>query len=110
MLQGTGNKERSSGQQNEHSSRDEEEIKEIAEKLQIHEITSFKMGAGARIELAAPEDETGMLPLHHPAESKHAFQRLEQEAAKGIGKASDNAVFEFVKGIERHSRPHILKV
>ena len=76
MLQGTGNKERSSGQQNEHSRRDEEEIQKIAEKLQIHEITSFKMGAGARIELAAPEHKTGMLPLHHPAESEHAFQRL----------------------------------
>lgn len=25
------------------------------------------VGAGARIELAAPDNETGMLPLHHPA-------------------------------------------
>ena len=77
-----------------------EKIQEIAEKLQIHGITSFKMGAGARIELAATADNAVMLPLHHPAESKHAFQRLEQEAAKGISKASDNAVFEFIKGIE----------
>ena len=77
MLQGTGNKERSSGQQNEHSRRDEKEIQEIAEKLQIHEITSFKMGAGARVELAATADNAVMLPLHHPAESEHAFQRLE---------------------------------
>lgn len=100
MLQGTGNKERSSSQENEHSRRDKKEIQEIAEKLQIHEITSFKMGAGARIELAATADNAVMLPLHHPAESEHAFQRLEQEAAKGIGKASDNAVFELVKGIE----------
>lgn len=100
MLQGTGNKERSSSQENEYSCRDKKEIQEITEKLQIHEITSFKMGAGARIELAAPEDETGMLPLHHPAGSERAFQRLEKEAAKGIGKASDNAVFELVKGIE----------
>lgn len=100
MLQGAGDEECNSGQENEHSRRDKKEIQEIAEKLQIHEITSFKMGAGARIELAAPEDETGMLPLHHPAESEHAFQRLEQEAAKSIGKASDNAVFEFIKRIE----------
>lgn len=77
MQHSTGDKECSSGQQNEHSRRDEEEIQEIAEKLQIHEITSFKMGAGARIELAATADNAVMLPLHHPAESEHAFQRLE---------------------------------
>lgn len=77
MLHGTGNKERSSSQENEHSRRDKEEIQEIAEKFQIHEITSFKMGAGARIELAATADNAVMLPLHHPAESEHAFQRLE---------------------------------
>lgn len=76
MLQGTGNKERSSGQQNEHSRRDEEEIQKIAEKLQIHKITSLELGAGARIELAATADNAVMLPLHHPAESEHAFQRL----------------------------------
>lgn len=77
MLQGTGDKERSSGQQNEHSRRDEEEIQEIAEKFQIHKITSLKLGAGARIELAATADNAVMLPLHHPAELEHAFQRLE---------------------------------
>ena len=77
MQHSTRDKECSSGQQNEHSRRDEEEIQEIAEKLQIHEITSFKMGAGARIELAATADNAVMLPLHHPAESEHAFQRLE---------------------------------
>lgn len=103
MLQGAGDEECSSGQENEYSCRDKKEIQEIAEKLQIHEITSFKMGAGARIELAATADDAVMLPLHHPAGLEHAFQRLEQEAAKSIGKASDNAVFKLVKGIERHS-------
>ena len=53
------------------------EIEEIAEKLENHKITSLELGAGARIELAATADNAVMLPLHHPAESEHAFQRLE---------------------------------
>lgn len=100
MHHSTGDKECSGSNDSNHSGRKQGEIEEITEKLENHRITSLELGAGARIELAATADNAVMLPLHHPAESEHAFQRLEQEAAKGIGKASNHAVFELVKGIE----------
>lgn len=61
------------------------------------------LDAGARIELAAPDNETGMLPLHHPAmESHKSFQIVEQKATERIGKAANNAPFEMVKMLHSH--------
>ncbi len=55
MLNGTGDEERSRSQQNEHSGGNKQEIQEVKQEFEKHEITSFYLGAGARIELAAPE-------------------------------------------------------
>lgn len=55
MLNGTGNEERSSRQQDKHSSSNEQEIQEVKQEFEEHKTTSFYLGAGARIELAAPE-------------------------------------------------------
>lgn len=63
------------------------------------------MGAGARLELAATEHESVMLPLHHPARSEEIFNRLKKKATEGIGEAGNDKIFEFVKEIERHNRP-----
>lgn len=63
------------------------------------------MDAGARLELAATGNESVMLPLHHPAESKEIFYRLKEETAKGIGETGNDKIFEFVKEIKRHDRP-----
>ena len=61
------------------------------------------LDAGARIELAAPDNETGMLPLHHPAmESHKSFQIVEQKATERIGKAANDAPFEMVKMLHSH--------
>lgn len=77
MQHSTGDKECSGSNDSNHSDSKQGEIEEIAEKLKNHRITSLELGAGARIELAATADNAVMLPLHHPAESEHAFQRLE---------------------------------
>ena len=63
------------------------------------------MDAGARLELAATGNESVMLPLHHPAGSEEIFYRLKEETAEGIGKASNDKIFEFVKEIKGHDRP-----
>lgn len=61
------------------------------------------LDAGARIELAAPDNETGMLPLHHPAVELHkSFQIVEQKATERIGKAANDAPFEMVKMLHSH--------
>ena len=104
MLNGTGDEERSSRQQDKHSSGNEQEIQEVKQEFEEHKTTSFYLGAGARIELAATENESVMLPLHHPAGSEEIFYRLKEEATKGIGEASNDTVFEFVKEIKRHGR------
>ena len=77
MHDSTGNKECHQSNNSERNHGNQQEIQKIAEKLQIHKITSLELGAGARIELAATADNAVMLPLHHPAELEHAFQRLE---------------------------------
>lgn len=105
MLNGTGDEERSRSQQSKNSGGNKQEIQEIKQELEEHKTTSFYLGAGARIELAAPEDKTGMLPLHHPAGSEEASYRLKEEATEGISEAGNDEVFEFVEEIERHSRP-----
>ena len=105
MLNGTGDEERSSRKKDKHSSSNKQEIQEVKQEFKEHKTTSFYLGAGARLELAATEHESVMLPLHHPAGSKEVFNRLKKKATKGIGKASNDKVFEFVKEIERHDRP-----
>lgn len=105
MLNGTGNEKRSSRQQDKHSSGNEQEIQEIKQELEEHKTTSFYLGAGARIELAATTDNAVMLPLHHPAKSEEIFYRLKEEATEGISEAGNDEVFEFVEEVERHSRP-----
>ena len=106
MLNGTGDEERSRSQQSKNSGGNKQEIQEVKQEFEEHKITSYKVGAGARIELAAPEDKTGMLPLHHPAGLEEVFYRLKEEATEGIGEAGNDEVFEFVEEIERHSQPH----
>lgn len=77
MQHSTGDKECGGCNNSKPSGSKQDKIEEIAEKLENHKITSLELGAGARIELAATADNAVMLPLHHPAESEHAFQRLE---------------------------------
>lgn len=55
MLNGTGDEERSSRDQSENSGGNKQEIQEVKQEFEEHETTSFYLGAGARIELAAPE-------------------------------------------------------
>ena len=105
MLNGTGDEERSSRQQDKHSSGNEQEIQEVKQEFKEHKTTSFYLGAGARLELAATEHESVMLPLHHPAGSEEIFNRMKEKATEGIGEASNDKVFEFIKKIERHNRP-----
>ena len=105
MLNGTGYEERNSRQSDKHSSSNEQEIQEVKQKFKEHKTTSFYLGAGARLELAATEHESVMLPLHHPAESEEIFNRLKEKTTEGIGEASNDKIFEFVKEIERHNRP-----
>ena len=62
------------------------------------------MDAGARLELAATGNESVMLPLHHPAESEEIFYRMKEETAEGIGEASNNKIYEFIKKIKRHRK------
>ena len=68
------------------------------------------MDAGARLELAATGNESVMLPLHHPAESEEIFYRMKEKTAEGIGEAGNDKIFEFVKEIKRHNRPHFESV
>ena len=68
------------------------------------------MDAGARLELAATGNESVMLPLHHPAGLEEAFNRLKKKTTESISEAGNNKVFEFVKEIERHDRPHFESV
>lgn len=105
MLNGTNDEERNKRQQDKHSNGNEQEIQEIKQEFEEHKTTSFYLGAGARLELAATEHESVMLPLHHPAGSEEVFYRLKEETAEGIGEAGNDKVFEFVKEIERHNRP-----
>ena len=62
------------------------------------------MGAGEGLEPPAQDNETRMLPLHHPAGSEEIFYSLKEETTEGIGEAGNDTVFEFVKEIERHGR------
>ena len=55
MLNSTGDEERNRPQQDKHSSCNEQEIQEVKQEFKEHKTTSFYLGAGARIELAAPE-------------------------------------------------------
>ena len=105
MLNGTSDEKRNSRQQDKHNSGNEQKIQEVKQEFKEHKTTSFYMGAGARLELAATEHESVMLPLHHPAGSKEVFNRMKKKATEGIGEAGNNKVFEFVKEIERHDRP-----
>lgn len=77
MQHSAGDKECGGCNNSKHSGSKQDKIEKIAEKIENHKITSLELGAGARIELAATADNAVMLPLHHPAESEHAFQRLE---------------------------------
>lgn len=103
MLQGAGNQKCRKSKQRKHSSANQQEIQEVKHQFEKHRITSLDAGVG--VEPTAPDHDSGMLPLHHPAELEKVLDCLEKEAAKSIGKASNHAVFEFVKGIERHGRP-----
>ena len=55
MLQGAGDQECHKGKQRKHSSTNQQEIQEVKQEFEEHKTTSFYLGAGARIELAAPE-------------------------------------------------------
>ena len=105
MLNGTDNEERSNRQQNKNSNGNEQEIQEVKQEFKEHKTTSFYLGAGARLELAATEHESVMLPLHHPAGSEEVFNRLKEETAESIGETGNDKIFEFIKEIERHDRP-----
>lgn len=105
MLNGTGDEKRNSRKQDKHSNGNEQKIQEVKQKFKEHKTTSFYLGAGARLELAATEHESVMLPLHHPAESEEIFNRMKEKATESIGEASNDKIFELVKKIERHDRP-----
>lgn len=105
MLNGTSDKKRNSRKQDKHSNGNKQEIQEVKQEFKEHKTTSFYLGAGARLELAATENGSVMLPLHHPAGSEEIFNRLKKKATEGIGEAGNDKVFEFVKEIERHNRP-----
>ena len=63
------------------------------------------MDAGARFELTATGNDSVMLPLHHPAESKEIFYCLKEKTTEGISEAGNDKIFELVKEIKRHDRP-----
>ena len=98
MLQGAGDQKCRKSKQRKHSSANQQEIQEVKHQFEKHRITPLDAGAG--VEPTAPDHDSGMLPLHHPAELEKVLDCLEKEAAKSIGKASNHAIFEFVKGIE----------
>lgn len=110
MLNGTDDEERNKRQQDKHSNGNEQEIQEVKQEFKEHKTTSYYLGAGARLELAATEYESVMLPLHHPAGSEKIFYRLKEKTAKGIGETGNDKVFEFIKEIERHNRPQFESV
>lgn len=64
-------KERHHSDNGECGHSEQHEIEEVKHEFEEHKITF--LDAGARIELAASEHESDMLPLHHPAKSDHSF-------------------------------------
>ena len=83
MLNGTGDEERSSRQQNEHSSGNEQEEQEVKQEFEEHETTSLLFGCRGKNRTCSAGRQDRYVTITPPRRIRRSLLSLERGSDRG---------------------------
>lgn len=83
MLNGTGNEERSSRQQDKHSSSNEQEIQEVKQEFEEHETTSLLFGCRGKNRTCSAGTLNRYVTITPPRRIRRSLLSLERGSDRG---------------------------